>query len=168
MKLFIGGITVAVGVILIGIFMVILYQETSLQSSSGYTYFDEYNVVQVIEDQTVVAGEVVSFGPIDVSKRKGELLLMLHGTTGGDSLKTLIKLWGLMSQNPADTLKSSPVYTSGVLAAADSVYAWPDTLSGDEYFPFLFGQVHNRHADSSAVFNLYLHMKPDDITLLRR
>ena len=161
------GIVISVVVFLYGNNFMDKY---SLHSSSGFTNFDEYNVVQLIEDQTVVAGEVVSFGPIDVSKRKKELLLMLHGITPGDSLKVLIKLWGLMSQSPADTHKISPIYTSGIpdLATVDSVFVWPDSLEGDEKFPFLFGQIHNRHADSSAVFNLYLHMKPDDLTFLRR
>ena len=139
---------------------------TLVFTSTVYGDFNERHVWKALSGITIGHGATYSFGPRDMSDRENEFNVFVFGASNGDSLKTTINIYGMMSYANADTNKSVLI-TTQTNVTNDSTVTLSSTLSDTERFPYIFGKITNNHASASVTFDVYVYSKPRTITIIR-
>lgn len=129
--------------------------------------FDDRGVWHAIKAVTLEDSEKVSFGVIDVSDREAELNILVYGEGPDDSLVFILTLYGMMSANIADTNKSVSIFSSTKNLDEGGV-ALADTLDDNQMFPYLYGNLYNINNADSTTFDLWLYMRPRDLSILSK
>jgi|6_EtaG_2_1085325.scaffolds.fasta_scaffold87659_2 hypothetical protein len=140
----------------------------SLSAVAFSQTIDQYGVYHAVEEQTLAAEEQVTFGPFFVGNRKAEINAFVYGiTSSGDSLKVDLDIYGMMTNNIADTLKADLIASTGVTSLADSTVALADTLVDTENFPILYGKLLNADTNNTVTVDVFIHIRPSDRALIR-
>jgi hypothetical protein len=121
--------------------------------------FNERGIWIAVSSQTIPHGGSRSFGVRDVTDRDLPFNIMAYGTTGGDSLRLTITLYGMMSYLLSDTTKVKIIKTVTTTVASGAVISLADTLDDVLMFPYLYGKVTNNASDSSAIVTLWVYMR---------
>jgi hypothetical protein len=124
--------------------------------------FNEYNVWNAVESDTLDGGESVSFGTFEMTDRDEPFSVLVYATTDAESLEFTINIYGMMTYELADTLHRITLYASGAQKQAGVTYVFSDTLDDAESFPFIYGDITNDHADTAATFDVFLYSRPSD------
>jgi len=131
--------------------------------------FDNRGIWHAIDDTDSLAhGVRTSSGIIDVSDREDELNVIVTGATpNDDSLVVTLEIYGLATPNLADTSNAVLIHNTSINEDGGG-YAFADTLSGDEMYPYLWIKLTNDDSDESFLPDVYLYMKQKEITILQR
>lgn len=130
--------------------------------------FNEYGVWHAVDTVELSASEKRSFGPINMSGREAEINAHVYAIpTTGDSVRVNLVLYGMMNYALADTAHMRLLTSTGTTSQVSTVITLSDTLAGIESFPYLYGVIENKDADSEVDIDVWLYAKPDMRSLIR-
>ncbi len=156
-------ILLAIAVIVFSLIHVYGRYNTSASTSS----FDEYGVWKIVNNDSLYATEWQSFGPADVSRLERYINYHFYAKTSDDSLKIILKVYGMMSYSAADSLMGTLIYNH-VLSARDSIISVADTLDADEDYPYIRVCIQNRDTNTNISSSyLWAHARPIEKTVIR-
>ena len=128
--------------------------------------FDNRGVTKLIDGVALAESVKTTFGTIDVSEREAELNILVYGTSA-DSLVYTIDLYGMMSPNLSDSAKAKLLFST-TINQLKGTKAHADTLFADSMFPYLYGHFYNIDGNETVTVDVWLYMKPRNLTIFRK